>query len=88
MPMLELQGLTRRFGAVTAVDAVTLAVPDGQMVGVVVVRPDLSADDDAARDRGVGRGLSRVREARHRGSDRIGHPGGTRADLQQRLDTL
>ena len=35
MPMLELQGLTRRFGAVTAVDAVTLAVPDGQMVGVI-----------------------------------------------------
>jgi phosphonate transport system ATP-binding protein len=35
MPMLELQGLTRRFGAVTAVDAVTLSVPAGQMVGVI-----------------------------------------------------
>ena len=35
MPMLELQGLTRRFGAVTAVDAVSLRVPDGQMVGVI-----------------------------------------------------
>jgi phosphonate transport system ATP-binding protein len=33
--MLELQGLTRRFGAATAVDAVTLSVPDGQMVGVI-----------------------------------------------------
>jgi len=33
--MLELQGLTRRFGAVTAVDAVTLSVPSGQMVGVI-----------------------------------------------------
>ena len=33
--MLELQGLTRRFGAVTAVDAVSLRVPDGQMVGVI-----------------------------------------------------
>jgi phosphonate transport system ATP-binding protein len=33
--MLELQGLTRRFGTVTAVDAVSLAVPDGQMVGIV-----------------------------------------------------
>ncbi|MBK1661189.1 phosphonate ABC transporter ATP-binding protein [Paracraurococcus ruber] len=33
--MLELQGLTRRFGAVTAVDAVTLSVPAGQMVGVI-----------------------------------------------------
>jgi len=33
--MLELQGLTRRFGDVTAVDAVTLAVPEGQMVGVI-----------------------------------------------------
>ena len=32
---LELHGLTRRFGAVTAVDAVSLAVPDGQMVGIV-----------------------------------------------------
>ncbi|MBW8269400.1 phosphonate ABC transporter ATP-binding protein [Caldovatus aquaticus] len=33
--MLELQELTRRFGTVTAVDAVSLAVPDGQMVGIV-----------------------------------------------------
>ncbi|MCB4822414.1 phosphonate ABC transporter ATP-binding protein [Roseicella aerolata] len=33
--MLELQGLTRCFGAVTAVDAVTLTVPAGQMVGVI-----------------------------------------------------
>jgi phosphonate transport system ATP-binding protein len=33
--MLELQGLTRRFGAVTAVDGVRLVVPDGQMVGVI-----------------------------------------------------
>src|SRR3954451_23736495 len=35
MPMLELQGLTRRFGAVTAVDGVSLSVPDGQMVGII-----------------------------------------------------
>ena len=33
--MLEIQGLTRRFGAKTAVDAVTLSVPAGQMVGVI-----------------------------------------------------
>ncbi len=33
--MLELQGLTRRFGAVAAVDAVTLSVPAGQMVGII-----------------------------------------------------
>ncbi len=33
--MLELQGLTRRFGAVTAVDNVHLAIPDGQMVGII-----------------------------------------------------
>jgi phosphonate transport system ATP-binding protein len=33
--MLELQGLTRRFGAKTAVDAVALSVPAGQMVGVI-----------------------------------------------------
>jgi phosphonate transport system ATP-binding protein len=33
--MLELQGLTRRFGAVTAVDGVRLVIPDGQMVGVI-----------------------------------------------------
>ncbi len=33
--MLELQSVTRRFGAVTAVDSVTLAVPRGQMLGVI-----------------------------------------------------
>ena len=33
--MLELQGLTRRYGAVTALDQVTLAFPAGQMVGVI-----------------------------------------------------
>ena len=33
--MLELRGLTRRFGARTAVDAVDLAIPTGQMVGVI-----------------------------------------------------
>ena len=33
--MLELQGVTRRFGAVTAVDRVTLTVPRGQMVGII-----------------------------------------------------
>jgi phosphonate transport system ATP-binding protein len=33
--MLELHDLTRRFGANTAVDAVTLVVPAGQMVGVI-----------------------------------------------------
>jgi phosphonate transport system ATP-binding protein len=33
--MLELQALMRRFGAVTAVNAVQLAIPDGQMVGVI-----------------------------------------------------
>ena len=33
--MLELQGLTRRFGAVTAVNQVSLVIPDGQMVGVI-----------------------------------------------------
>lgn len=33
--MLELQGLTRRFGAVTAVNDVRLSIPDGQMVGVI-----------------------------------------------------
>ncbi|WP_254452679.1 phosphonate ABC transporter ATP-binding protein [Roseicella sp. DB1501] len=35
MPMLELQGLTRRFGAATAVDAVDLRVPEGQMLGII-----------------------------------------------------
>jgi phosphonate transport system ATP-binding protein len=33
--MLEIEGLTRRFGAMTAVDGVSLAVPAGQMVGVI-----------------------------------------------------
>jgi phosphonate transport system ATP-binding protein len=33
--MLEIEGLTRRFGAVTAVDAVSLRIPAGQMVGVI-----------------------------------------------------
>jgi phosphonate transport system ATP-binding protein len=33
--MLELQGLTRRFGATTAVNGVRLVIPDGQMVGVI-----------------------------------------------------
>jgi phosphonate transport system ATP-binding protein len=33
--MLELQGLTRRFGTVTAVDGVRLVIPDGQMVGII-----------------------------------------------------
>jgi phosphonate transport system ATP-binding protein len=33
--MLQLEGLTRRFGDKVAVDAVSLAVPAGQMVGVI-----------------------------------------------------
>ncbi len=33
--MLQLEGLTRRFGANTAVDGVSLSVPAGQMVGVI-----------------------------------------------------
>jgi len=33
--MLEIQGLTRRFGELTAVDEVTLSVPAGQMVGII-----------------------------------------------------
>jgi phosphonate transport system ATP-binding protein len=33
--MLEIEGLTRRFGDRTAVDQVTLRIPDGQMVGVI-----------------------------------------------------
>ena len=33
--MLELQGLTRRFGAATAVEAVDLRVPEGQMLGII-----------------------------------------------------
>ncbi len=34
-PMLQIEGLTRRFGAVAAVDGITLSVPAGQMVGVI-----------------------------------------------------
>ena len=33
--MLELKRITRRFGASTAVDSVDLAIPQGQMVGVI-----------------------------------------------------
>lgn len=33
--MLELEGLSRRFGALAAVDRVWLRIPDGQMVGVI-----------------------------------------------------
>ncbi|GGC25959.1 phosphonates import ATP-binding protein PhnC [Siccirubricoccus deserti] len=33
--MLELEGLTRRFGAMTAVDCVSLAIGPGEMVGVI-----------------------------------------------------
>jgi len=33
--MLQIQGLTRRFGSHAAVDDVTLSIPDGQMVGVI-----------------------------------------------------
>lgn len=33
--MLQLEGLTRRFGANAAVDGVSLSVPAGQMVGVI-----------------------------------------------------
>jgi phosphonate transport system ATP-binding protein len=33
--MLEIEGLTRKFGAKTAVDQVSLRIPDGQMVGVI-----------------------------------------------------
>jgi phosphonate transport system ATP-binding protein len=33
--MLEINALTKRFGASTAVDAVSLAIPQGQMVGVI-----------------------------------------------------
>ncbi|MCO6418335.1 phosphonate ABC transporter ATP-binding protein [Siccirubricoccus sp. KC 17139] len=33
--MLELEGLTRRFGAKTAVDNITLAIAPGEMVGVI-----------------------------------------------------
>jgi len=33
--MLQLENLSRRFGATAAVDGVTLAVPSGQMVGII-----------------------------------------------------
>lgn len=33
--MLQIKGLTKRFGANAAVDDVTLTIPDGQMVGVI-----------------------------------------------------
>ena len=33
--MLELTEVTRRFGANTAVDSVTLSIPEGQMVGII-----------------------------------------------------
>ena len=33
--MLEIKGLTRRFGPVAAVDGITLSIPAGQMVGVI-----------------------------------------------------
>ncbi|WP_119417869.1 phosphonate ABC transporter ATP-binding protein [Desertibaculum subflavum] len=33
--MLQIQGLTKQFGTVRAVDGVTLSVPPGQMVGVI-----------------------------------------------------
>ena len=33
--MLQIDGLTRRFGAKPAVDAVSLSIPPGQMVGVI-----------------------------------------------------
>src|SRR5690349_13462873 len=32
---LEIRGLTRRFGRNTAVDAVDIVIPQGQMVGVI-----------------------------------------------------
>jgi phosphonate transport system ATP-binding protein len=35
LAMLEIEGLTRKFGEKTAVDQVTLRIPDGQMVGVI-----------------------------------------------------
>jgi phosphonate transport system ATP-binding protein len=35
MRMLELEGLTRRFGAMTAVNGVSLAIGPGEMVGVI-----------------------------------------------------
>ena len=35
--MLEIEGLTRQFGTVRAVDRVSLQIPDGQMVGMRAV---------------------------------------------------
>lgn len=34
-PVLHIEGLTCRFGAVAAVDGITLSVPAGQMVGII-----------------------------------------------------
>ncbi len=36
--MLEIDRITRRFGPNTAVDAVSLRIPDGQMVGIIAAR--------------------------------------------------
>ena len=33
--MLQLTNVTRRFGSKTAVDSVNLAIPEGQMVGII-----------------------------------------------------
>jgi phosphonate transport system ATP-binding protein len=33
--MLQIEGLSKRFGAHAAVDGVSLSIPDGQMVGVI-----------------------------------------------------
>ncbi len=33
--MFELKNVTRRFGKKLAVDSVTLAIPQGQMVGII-----------------------------------------------------
>ncbi|MFW5934193.1 MAG: ATP-binding cassette domain-containing protein, partial [Actinomycetota bacterium] len=35
MPVIELERVTRRFGALTAVDAVDLHVDDGEIVGLL-----------------------------------------------------
>ena len=34
-PILELQGLTKRFGAVTAVDAISIAVKTGEFLTIL-----------------------------------------------------
>ena len=34
-PALRLEGLTRRFGGVTAVDNVSVSIPKGEIVGLV-----------------------------------------------------